>query len=197
MLNFFEQVELKEAKVLLCRNYIDLNYSDFDKEIKWEIFPVKVHGKVFDQPRECCYIADENFPYRYSGYSRKPLPWTKNLKELCKLLNDSIKQLYPKHKNLNAVLCNKYRDGKDYIGFHSDDERDLVTNSFIASISIGASRDFIFKHKNTSEKIVIPLNSGDLILMGENCQKNYKHSVPKRLKVKEPRINLTFRSVKN
>lgn len=88
-----------------------------------------------------------------------------------------------------------YSDGTNYIGAHSDDESDLQENAFIVSVSFGATRDFVFTHKITKEKVSMILKSGSVVLMGGDCQKNWKHEVPKRLKIKEPRINLIFRSV--
>lgn len=85
-------------------------------------------------------------------------------------------------------MCNRYPDGDSYIGWHSDDEGDLA---FIVSVSLGAVRDFVFQHKETKEKIVLRLEPGSIVLMGKGCQQNWKH----RKKVKDPRINLTFRSI--
>ena len=49
------------------------------------------------------------------------------------------------------MLSNLYRDGNDNIGKHSDDEKDLVDNTLILSISLGSTRDFVFQHKRTKD----------------------------------------------
>lgn len=194
----FIRVGLKDAEVWYCKNFLDnpeLWYEVIDEETNWEQMPVKVFGKVFNQPRLSSYVSDNNKPYWYSGYDRQPSEWTNNLEILRCMLEESILDMAPKHPKLNAALLNKYRDGDDYIGAHSDDEGDLHKKAYIVSISLGAERDFVFKHKETDERLVLPLCSGSVVLMGKNCQKKYKHSIPKRKRVKKPRINITYRSV--
>ena len=106
----------------------------------------------------------------------------------------------------NMCLINFYRDGNDYIGFHADDEKQLVPNAPIYSISLGAIRKFRLKMKSNmlndnyatgtcgEDDIEFNLTSGSLIVMGGMCQKTHKHCVPKQKKVTEMRINLTFRA---
>ena len=87
------------------------------------------------------------------------------------------------------------KDGKDEIKWHSDSEPQLGENPIIATVNLGATRTFRFVNKETGEKIAIPLDHGDLLMMHENCQKNYKHAILPEKSVKEPRISLTFRKV--
>lgn len=115
--------------------------------------------------------------------------------EMKKVIEKVLVDIEPNHPKLNAVLGNKYNDGSQYIGYHSDSERDLHDNAFIVSVSLGAERDFVFKHIETGKKVSIMLKSGSVLLMGGDCQKNWKHGLPKRLKIKDSRINLTFRSI--
>jgi alkylated DNA repair dioxygenase AlkB len=81
------------------------------------------------------------------------------------------------------------------MAWHSDDEKSILPNSTIASLSLGAERRFLFKHKNTQQKIELNLQNGSLLLMKENTQNNWWHSLPKSAKIKSPRINLTFRKM--
>lgn len=189
-----------DAEVYYCENFFtnhEIWYDLIDNLVDWQSFPVKVFGKIHKQPRMSFYMADVNHSYRYAGFSRTPEKWSIPCIEMKEILFDVIKQMVPNHPPLNAVLGNKYRDGLDYIGKHSDDERDLNNESFICSVSLGATRDFVFTHKKTKKRLVIPLKSGSVILMGKNCQQNFKHEIPKRTKIKDPRINLTFRSIIN
>ena len=63
-------------------------------------------------------------------------------------------------------------------------------------VSLGASRDFTFLPKrNNDDKLTIPLHDGTVLFMTEPTQKYWKHAIPKRLKVKTARINLTFRKI--
>lgn len=97
----------------------------------------------------------------------------------------------------NFILMSLYRDGRDSISWHSDDERFLGPNPTIASLSLGGSRRFLMRHKQTKEKTEIQLNHGDLVIMHSDFQHKYEHHVPKTKKKVDPRINLTFRNAIN
>ena len=101
-------------------------------------------------------------------------------------------------EKFNFVLVNYYHDGSKNIGAHSDDEKDLVENSVIASLSLGATRIFKFHKKKSKETISMKLEDNSLITMEGQTQKLFKHSVPKQSVniVKKPRINMTFRQMK-
>ena len=94
----------------------------------------------------------------------------------------------------NGCLLNLYRDGDDRMGWHADDEPEIDQTQPIASLSLGSTRDFLFRHRNDQTKrAAIPLADGDLLIMHPGCQGLWMHSVPQRRKVKTMRINLTFR----
>ncbi len=94
----------------------------------------------------------------------------------------------------NSVLLNLYANGKDEIKWHSDKEESLGENPVIACLNIGAKRKFWFRKKETgSDKFFYEVENGDLLIMGENCQKNYLHAILKEPDVKESRISLTYR----
>ena len=81
------------------------------------------------------------------------------------------------------------------MGWHADNEKELKKNSVIASVSLGAERKFSFKHKKNKEKIDLILGNGSLLVMKEQIQTHWMHQLPKSKKIKEPRINLTFRTI--
>jgi alkylated DNA repair dioxygenase AlkB len=81
------------------------------------------------------------------------------------------------------------------MAWHSDNETTILENSTIASLSLGAERRFLLKHKQMKQKIEIILQNGSLLLMKENTQENWLHSIPKSTKIHLPRINLTFRKM--
>lgn len=114
--------------------------------------------------------------------------------ELLKMKENIEKQFGDK---FNFALVNYYRDGTDYMGFHSDKEGDLVAGAPIASVTLGAERDFVLmSNKTPTQKHSLLLQNGSLLFMRGNTQKNYKHSVPKsKVLLKEPRINITFRLI--
>jgi len=95
----------------------------------------------------------------------------------------------------NSVLCNYYHDGKDGMGWHCADERELGKEPIIASVSFGAERIFAFKHRNSKERINIRLEHGSMLIMRGQTQHSWQHALPKSTIVHEPRINLTFRNI--
>ena len=95
----------------------------------------------------------------------------------------------------NACLLNLYHNGDESMGWHSDDEKEIIAESSIASLSLGAERKFSFKHKATKETISVLLENGSLLEMKGAIQKNWWHALPKSKKVIAPRINLTFRQM--
>jgi alkylated DNA repair dioxygenase AlkB len=195
----FKSLNMKGADCWYCPDFFlddhDMWYFLIDNSVEWSQFMVKVYGKTIAQPRDSFYMADNCYPYKYSGIDRKPDNWTVAVTEMKKVIDDAVKEIESNHPKLNAVLGNRYRNGYQNIGSHSDNEDDLHRNAFIVSVSLGAARDFVFTHKETNEKVKILLEPGSVLLMGGDCQKNWKHELPKRLRVKDPRINLTFRSV--
>jgi alkylated DNA repair dioxygenase AlkB len=99
-------------------------------------------------------------------------------------------------QEFNSVLLNLYRDGSDKVGWHSDNEPELGYEPTIASLSLGAERRFKFRLRedhDVKEEIILP--SGSLVVMSGPCQQLWDHEIPKELKIKTPRINLTFRRV--
>ena len=96
----------------------------------------------------------------------------------------------------NSVLVNRYRSGADAMGWHSDDEPELGAQPVIASLSLGAARRFAFKHRHDAAlKQTLELGHGDLLLMGGDTQRHYKHALPRTVKPVGERINLTFRQI--
>ena len=184
----------------LSVEYIE-NFFDFDQsqlymkyltnDIKWKREKIRMWGREIVTKKRIAWYADEGKSYTYSGSTFHPDQWNELLLEIKKHVEQYIKFQF------NSVLLNEYPNGKVGMGWHSDDERELGTDPIIASLSFGANRDFIFKHKTDKsfENIKIHLKSGSLLLMLGSTQHHWKHSLPKRLKVREPRINLTFRKI--
>jgi alkylated DNA repair dioxygenase AlkB len=91
--------------------------------------------------------------------------------------------------SFNSVLINYYRDGNDSVAWHADDERELGQDLTIASLSLGAERDFELCPKNPSSRAVkvrVKLKNGSLLVMGKSLQSNGLHQVPKAKDVYEP-----------
>lgn len=185
------------SKVLYMENFIT---EDEAKKLIVEIKnngnfvheQLKIYGKIHTSPRTICAFGDPGLTYKYSGTTVGCHAWTPTLNAV----RDKIKNII--QNDITFCLANKYKNGDDYIGWHSDDERDLVPNSPIASISLGAERDFQLKKIQPNAPLITKkLEHGSLLLMCGTTQKFYKHQVPKRKKITEERINLTFRNIKN
>ena len=120
----------------------------------------------------------------------QPHPW--NL--LLQKIKSEVEKVAETH--FSTVLLNYYRNEKDSNGWHADNEKELGRNPIIASVSFGEERKFQLKHIINSEaKMTLNLNHGSLLLMKEGSQIHYKHQIPKATQPKNPRINLTFRTI--
>jgi alpha-ketoglutarate-dependent dioxygenase alkB family protein 2 len=179
----------------LPKEIVKTAFSDILKEAEFlsdEESAIVMMGKKINIPRKQCGYGDEGTSYKFTGVKVEGKTWTD-----VPILN-TIKEYLHEKLNIpvNFVLVNFYRNGDDYIGYHSDDEKDLDGKQPIVSLSFGAERSFLLKHKITGKTHEQVLQDNSCILMIPPCQKLYKHSLPKRKKVIEPRINLTFRVIK-
>jgi alkylated DNA repair dioxygenase AlkB len=165
-------------------------FNQLLENIEWKNEVGIMFGKEFITKRKVAFYADNAIEYTYSSKTKKGIMWSPVLLKLKTLVESYTNAKY------NACLLNLYHNGEESMGWHSDDEKEIVTDSSIASLSIGVARRFSFKHKVTKEKIDCLLESGSLIEMKGMIQKNWWHALPKSKKVIEPRINLTFRLMK-
>jgi len=164
-------------------------YKELLENSTWEQGEIILFGKNIKEPRLKAFYNESSLSYTYSGKALKSTPYNPIISNIQQRLN-KISVTY------NCCLANLYRDGKDYMGYHSDNEAALKVNPSIASLSLGASRKMLFKHKKTDERIELILHSGDLVLMTDwETQQYWKHSIPKTKKVLKPRINLSFRTL--
>ncbi len=150
---------------------------------------IKVFGKQHPIPRTQVWFGDEGCDYRYSGLFIEALPWPKYVH----LLQQKLERDFGIQSN--GVLVNRYADGSESMGWHSDDEPEIAPGSDIASVTLGATRDFFIRHKSSHKKVRVSLESGDLLIMQWPMQRHWEHSLPKRMKVHEPRVNFTFRTL--
>ena len=175
-------------------NFLELEEAStfFDKlsiETDWIQPQIRMFGKWVDQPRLIAWQSSEGLSYSYSGITLTASPYSDLVDAIARKIEIKTGLTF------NSVLINYYRDGKDSMGWHADNEPELGENPMIASLSLGSARDFVLKHNQRSDlKKVFSLNSGSLLLMGKGIQKNWKHALPKRAHA-GPRINLTFRRI--
>ncbi len=153
----------------------------------WEQPVIKLFGKKYSVPRKTSFMGKNGTLYSYSGINQKASGWTEWMLPLLARVNQTC------FCEFNGCLFNLYRDGNDSMGWHSDNETELDNQKPIASLSFGATRDFVLKHRYLKYSISIKLGDGDLLIMYPPCQKEWIHSLPKRRKINQSRINLTFR----
>jgi alkylated DNA repair dioxygenase AlkB len=140
-------------------------------------------------PRLTAYYADPGVRYSYSGVTHEAQPWPDYLAELRRRVEEVAQAPF------NSLLLNCYRGGQDSIGWHTDAEPELGLNPIVPSVSLGATRRFLLRHRKTREKLTFDLTHGSLLLMGGTCQHHWQHSVPKSDEAVGARINLTFRNI--
>ncbi|MDE1465961.1 alpha-ketoglutarate-dependent dioxygenase AlkB family protein [Spartinivicinus poritis] len=163
--------------------------------IQWQQTQIKLFGRECYQPRLTAWYGDDQAEYSYSGLKLKPLSWCPVLLEIKQVVEQVTSTSF------NSVLLNYYRDGADSMGWHSDNEPELGSHPLIASVSFGAVRDFVIRHKhyktNGLKPVSMALASGSCLIMAGTTQQYWQHQVPKRSikKIPDGRINLTFRSI--
>jgi alpha-ketoglutarate-dependent dioxygenase alkB family protein 2 len=181
-------------KVLTDSQAVSL-FQALESEIEYLQDPfnkVSIFGRQYVIPRQHVAFGDsEQLTYRYSNLELPTKVWTPLLQNVC----DYVSKIAD--CDFNYLLINRYKDGNDTVGFHSDDEIGLDGSAPIACLSLGCTRQFEFKHATNpaGKGFVIPLHPGSLLVMHPPTQTFYKHSLPRSPRVRETRISLTFRKM--
>ena len=166
-------------------------FKSLRQKINWRTDDITLFGKTYPIPRMHAWYGEPGADYSYSGI---PMPINDWFGELL-FIKENVEM--KTGLKFNGVLANLYRDGKDSNGWHADDEKELIVPIHVASITLGAERTFQFRRKGeTSLEKSITLENGSLLVMKSPLQKEWQHQVPKRARVNEGRINLTFRLVR-
>lgn len=165
-------------------------FADLHQGTDWRRHELKLFGKTLVAPRLSAWHGDPQCEYGYSGIRLSPQPWSPTLTEIRGWLKQATGLLF------NAVLVNLYRDGRDSMGWHSDDEPELGVEPTIASLSLGAVRRFRLRRRSVpAASVGLDLASGSLLLLGGKTQRRWQHALPKTRRAVGARINLTFRTV--
>ncbi|WP_194975898.1 alpha-ketoglutarate-dependent dioxygenase AlkB [Aquiflexum lacus] len=174
---------------LLLETKADYYFQTLLNTIEWKHDEANIFGKKIITKREVAWYGEKAFEYNYSNSTKYALPWTPELLELKAIVENEANETF------NSCLLNLYHSGEEGMAWHSDGETDLKKNGAIASFSLGAERKFSFKHKWSNEKIELMLQHGSLMVMKNETQTYWLHRLPPSKGIKEPRINLTFRTI--
>lgn len=190
----FERIALPGADVLYQPGWMPVAEAGalrqrLSHEVPWTQHRVRMFGRELPSPRLSAWIGDADAVYTYSRVRHQPAPWTPALAQLRERLQAELGAPF------NSVLANRYRDGRDSMGWHADDERELGPEPLIASISLGAVRRMRFRARDRSAVAALDLAGGSLLLMGGHTQALYQHAVDKTRGDTGERINLTFRMI--
>ena len=181
-MEYFPQwMDRRESNALLAR---------LQSDIDWQQPSITLYGKSHPIPRLQAWMGDEPHTYRYSGTDFTSEIWPDYLASLAEHVGGIA------GVEFNSVLLNLYRNGQDSMGWHSDDEPELGRAPVIASLSLGAERDFTLRRSGTTRQAhSLLLQHGSLLIMKAGMQSRWQHALPRRARVTEPRINLTFRRI--
>ena len=193
-----EPLALPDANLLLHRSP-DLGgppdelLESLLEETPWRQESITLYGKTHLQPRLLAWYGEPDAVYRYSGKTYQPLPWTEQLDDLRRRMEDLAEAPF------NSVLLNYYRDGRDSMGLHADDEPELGPEPVIASLSLGEERALYFRHKRDKKArgLDVVLPHGSVLMMRGLTQANWKHGIRKLRRPCGPRLNLTFRLIRS
>jgi len=190
------RLDLPDADVRLWRPAFQPAEADellilLRTRIDWQQEDIVLFGERRRVPRLVAWHGDSGTAYTYSGTAHEPLPWTPELQRIRHRVEELTAHRY------NSVLLNLYRDGRDGMGWHADDEPELGREPVIASVSFGATRRFKLRHRRSRiAASTLHLAHGDLLLMAGATQHHYLHAVPKTARPVGARVNLTFRWVR-
>ena len=164
-------------------------YERLCAEQNWPANHYTMAGRQFTLPRLQTWHADAGIVYSYSNNLLQTRPWSELLNDIRVKIERTLNYAF------NSVLVNWYRNGEDYVGWHADNEPELGAQPLIASLSLGASRTFSYKHKKFPLQGCVELHSGCLLVMQPSFQHDWVHSVPRDEQINDGRINMTFRRV--
>jgi alkylated DNA repair dioxygenase AlkB len=194
------RLELPDAEILLWPQALapaeaDALFTALRARIDWQQEEILVFGRRQRVPRLVAWHGDPGASYVYSGTAHAPVPWGPELLALRRTVENLTGHPY------DSVLLNLYRDGRDGMGWHADDEPELGVDPVIASVTLGTVRRFRLRHRRRRDDgaaladTTLELGHGSVLLMAGPTQHHYLHCVPKTARPVGERINLTFRRV--
>jgi alkylated DNA repair dioxygenase AlkB len=158
-------------------------------EVAWAEREIVLYGKRIMQPRLVGWAGE--VAYRYSGQTLEPRAFTDTVRALTDRVNAFAATRF------NHVLLNRYRDGRDNMGMHADDEPELGPDPVVATLSLGATRrmTLVPRRPRDGERRSLELPDGSLLIMRGACQRRFRHGIPREPRVTDERVSLTFRQI--
>lgn len=182
--------ELHHFPALFPPAVADELFARLRSDVAWREEDIVLFGQRRRVPRRVAWYGDPGATYTYSGVAHEPLDWIAPVQTV----RERVEEIAG--RRFNSVLLNLYRDGRDGMGWHADDEPELGRNPVIASVSFGATRRFCMRHRKRRRDVVsLDLEHGSLLLMAGPTQHHWLHAVPKTSRAVGERINLTFRTI--
>ena len=180
------------SEIVFWPNWLEHNAADQLLETAiaatpWRKDVINIMGKQIPIPRLQNWFGDPSTSYTYSRIRLQAVAFPQWMEKLRMDVETETGQPF------NRALVNYYRDGRDSVDWHADDEASLGFEPLIASVSVGAERIFQLRHNKTQERVKINLPHGSLLLMGAGVQEHWQHSVAKVKQLDDPRVNFTFR----
>ncbi len=167
----------------------DYYYNYLLNNVLWKNDEAIIFGKHITTARKVAWYSEKEISYTYSKITRYSHLFTPELSNLKQIIEKITGQTY------NSCLLNLYHNGNEGMAWHSDDEKELLKNGAIASVTFGAERKFAFKHKTNKQTVALNLEHGSVLVMKDETQTHWLHRLPPTTKVSTPRINLTFRTM--
>ncbi|MEQ1514803.1 MAG: alpha-ketoglutarate-dependent dioxygenase AlkB [Lysobacteraceae bacterium] len=193
--NGLQPIDLADAALWLDPAWLphaeaDALFASMSSDVAWAVHRIRLFGREIDAPRLSCWIGDPGTAYTYSRTRFEPHPWPAALRPIRERLRDTLGM------DFNSVLANRYRHGRDAMGWHSDDEPELGPRPVIASVSLGATRRFALKPRGeVGGRLALDLPHGSLLVMRGDTQARYRHALSRTARLVGERINLTFRRI--
>ena len=164
-------------------------YAEVLAAVPFEQRSVTIFGRSVPQPRLIGWCGTTS--YRYSGLTLSPRPVPPCLTPILARVSEHS------GTSFNHLLLNLYRDGRDSMGMHADDEAELGRDPVVATLTLGATRKFLLRARQGSHRVEYALGDGSLLIMGGRCQAEYVHGIPKTQRPVGARLSVTFRRVEN
>ncbi len=200
----FREIPLPDGRLRLYPQLFTAEESrrfleELRREVDWESVRITMFGRSIPLPRLTAWFGNPGARYTYSGITAEPGDWTPTLLSIkARVENVSA-------STFNSVLLNYYRDGRDSVAWHSDDEPELGRDPVIGSVSFGSERPFQLRQRTNGgpdsirvqarDILTLGLPNGSYLEMGAGTQRNWVHRLPKRPRLTGDRINLTFRTI--